>query len=287
MRKTALMLAVLALAGLALSGCHGKDESNAASAGSSNGTSSGITIPAGSGSVATVNGQPVSKTLFQLFANQREQQSGKKLSDQERDDLVNQLVDLELLAQDAKKKGLEQQPDVQGQLLAQYLTTLARAAVQDHIKNVKISESEIQKAYKQRVAHMSGKEYKARHILLKTKAGAEAVIKQLDKGANFAKLAKEKSTGPSASQGGQLGWFAPEDMVPHFSQALEKLKPGHYTEKPVKTRFGWHVILLEATRNKKKPSLDDLRDQIKQTLQRQKVDQYIQQLRKKADIKRG
>ncbi|HYW04660.1 MAG TPA: peptidylprolyl isomerase [Gammaproteobacteria bacterium] len=285
MRKTALMLAILALAGLALSGCQKKDQGNAASAANTNGA--GITIPEGSGSVATVNGHPVSKTLFDLFASQREQQTGKKLTDQEHDDLVNQLVDLELLAQDAKKKGLEQQSDVQGQLLAQYLTTLARADVQDHIKNVKISEDEIQKAYKQRVAHMSGKEYKARHILLKTRAEADAVIKQLDKGADFAKLAKEKSTGPSASQGGQLGWFSPGDMVPKFSQAVEKLKPGHYTEKPVKTRFGWHVILLEATRNKKKPSLDDLRDQIKQTLQRQKVEQYIQQLRKKADIKRG
>ncbi len=284
MRKTAMMAATIALAGVVLGGCkqQGQAPSATATASHSNGT---ITIPVvDKGSVAMVNGQPVSQTLFDLFANQHQQQTGKPLTKEERTRLITQLVDLELLAQNARKKGLDQKPDVNGQLLAQYTTTLAQADVRDHMQNVKISQAEIEKAYKQRVANMSGKEYKARHILLKTKAEAEAVIKQLDHGANFAKLAKEKSTGPSASQGGQLGWFSPQDMVPNFSHAVEQLKPGHYTEKPVKTRFGWHVILLEATRKQTKPSLADLRDSITQTLQRQKVEQYIQQLRKQAKI---
>ena len=131
---------------------------------------------------------------------------------------------------------------------------------------------------------MTGKEYKARHILVKTEDEAKAVVKQLDDGSDFAKLAKEKSTGPSGKTGGDLGWFRPQQMVPPFSDAVAAMKKNTYTKKPVKTQFGWHVIKLEDLRDVQPPKFEDIKDQVKTIVQTKRVQKYVKSLRDKAKI---
>jgi len=151
-----------------------------------------------------------------------------------------------------------------------------------------ISEADIKARYEKEVAAQPPEEeVKARHILVKTKEEAEDIIKQLDKGADFAKLAKEKSTGPSADKGGELGFFTKDQMVPEFSKAAFALKPGEYTKEPVKTQFGWHVIQVEDKRTTPPPPLDQVADQVKQVLMRERYFDVLKDARKnmKVDVK--
>ena len=121
----------------------------------------------------------------------------------------------------------------------------------------------------------STKEYKASHILLETEDDAKAVIAELGKGANFSDLAKKKSVGPSATHGGDLGWFKPDEMVEPFARAVEELKNGEYTKTPVKSDFGWHVILREDSREVPPPSYEQMREQLKMRVQNLQIEEYI------------
>ncbi len=110
------------------------------------------------------------------------------------------------------------------------------------------------------------------------------MIAELDSGANFAELAKSKSTGPTAKNGGDLGWFKPNQMVPPFAQAVSEMKKGSYTKKPVKTQFGWHVIKLEDERKLTPPKFEEVKEQIRSIKTNQKIQQYVIELRKKAKV---
>ncbi|MCU7959794.1 MAG: peptidylprolyl isomerase [gamma proteobacterium symbiont of Bathyaustriella thionipta] len=148
----------------------------------------------------------------------------------------------------------------------------------------KPAEEKVQQRYQELIAKMPKSEFKARHILLEKEDEAKAVIAELDTGADFAELAKQKSTGPSASSGGDLGWFSAGRMVKPFSDATAKLEKGTYTKEPVKTQFGWHVILLEDQRETAPPPLKEVRAQIVQGMQKEILASYIDDLRKNANI---
>ena len=122
-------------------------------------------------------------------------------------------------------------------------------------------------------------QYKARHILVQTQGEADALVNQLNEGADFEALAKEFSTGPSGPNGGDLGWFAPDQMVKPFADAVVALDDGTYTKTPVQTQFGWHVILREESRESEPPTLESVRDAIKQRVEQQKFQDYMQGLR--------
>ena len=132
---------------------------------------------------------------------------------------------------------------------------------------------------------MGKTEYKARHILVKTEDEAKNVIAQLDKGADFAKLAKEKSIGPSGKEGGDLGWFSPDNMVKPFADAAAALKVGTYSKTPVHTQFGWHVIKLEDTRPVSPPSFDELKNQLMNSWRNKMISAYLDRLRSEANVK--
>jgi len=149
---------------------------------------------------------------------------------------------------------------------------------------VVVSEEAIQKEYETAIAAMKGKEYKASHILVDSEDKAKEVIAELKKGGNFAELAKEKSSDSSAANGGDLGWFTPSMMVPPFAQAVAKMEKGKFSEEPVQTPFGWHVILLEDSRAATPPSLTELKPQIQQMLQSKMVNDYLEKLRSGAKI---
>ena len=241
----------------------------------------GATADAAS-AVAVVNGQAVSKTMYEFHVQRRTNGHPELVKPNQRKMLVDELVEMTLLAQDAKKQGVDQQPDVKARIDSLRRAILAQAMVQ-HLKD-SISAEDVQKEYDSRYGGPGELQYKARHILVDSKEKAEDIIKKLENGADFAELAHKESKGPSSRQGGDLGWFSPGQMVEPFSKAVEGLKKGEFTKEPVKTRFGWHVIQLEDTRSEPQPKLAEVEDDIRNQLVQQKLQETVAQLRAKANI---
>jgi peptidyl-prolyl cis-trans isomerase C len=161
---------------------------------------------------------------------------------------------------------------------------LAQTFVRDQIENSPVDDAQIKQRYEERFSGPGGQEYKARHILLETEDQAKAVIAELDSGADFATLAKDKSTGPSGKSGGDLGWFEPGMMVGEFSAATAALTDGNYSKAPVKTQFGWHVILREQSRDLPVPTLESKKEEIRIEIQQERVAKAITDIRDQAKI---
>ncbi|WP_417670263.1 peptidylprolyl isomerase [Roseibium sp.] len=193
--------------------------------------------------------------------------------------LLDVLVDMELLGQAAKGEGIDKDEDFQKQMEFVTLRALRNAYLAQKIDGA-ISEEDVKAAYDKEYADYVGpEELKARHILVKEKAEAEALITELDGGADFAELAKEKSTGPSGPNGGDLGYFTKGQMVPPFEEAALKLEKGTYTKEPVETQFGWHVILLEDKRQQEKPTLEAVSANLRQQLIRDLYAETMEELK--------
>jgi len=198
--------------------------------------------------------------------------------------LLNQLVNMTILAKAARDEGLADDPQVAAALEVAEITTLAQAALRHAFATNPITEDEIQKAFERLYSNDPRNEYKARHILVDDEEKAKALIQELASGADFAELAREHSTGPSGAQGGELGWFEPDQMVAPFSAAVAELDKGAFTRQPVQTQFGWHVILLEDRREAPPVKLDDVRQEIVGQLQRERATAYMQQAREKVEV---
>ncbi len=233
-----------------------------------------------SDAIAEVNGKYISKSSFEMLKKQIAQR-GQPIPDEQ---LINELVKMELLVQEAENKKLAETPEIANQMEMMRRSMLSQAAVKDYIDSHPVTDEELKAEYEKLISAKGSSEYKARHILVKTEDEAKKIIAELKAGAKFEDLAKKKSTGPSASRGGDLGWFAPERMVPPFSEAVIALKNGEFTTEPVQTQFGWHVILRENSRDKTPPSFEELKDRLKATLQKQKVQNYLESLRKQAKV---
>jgi peptidyl-prolyl cis-trans isomerase C len=189
----------------------------------------------------------------------------------------------ELLAREAKKANLDKQADIKQQMDLAGQTVLVRAYVTDWIKKNPVPDAELRKEYDAIKAQMGDKEYKVKHILVEKEDEAKAIVAQLKAGAKFEDLAKKSSKDPgSAPNGGDLDFAAPGSYVPEFSQAMTALKKGEYTETPVKTQFGYHIIKLEDTRAAQFPPLADVKPQIQQRLAQQKAATFRDELRAKA-----
>jgi peptidyl-prolyl cis-trans isomerase C len=195
------------------------------------------------------------------------------------------MISLEVLAQEAKKMGLDKDPEVIQQTELAKQSVLVSAFVQDYTKNHQISDDQLKQEYDKLKATLGNKEYSVRHILVETEPEAKAIIVQLGKKGNFDKIAKEKSKDAgSAAHGGSLGWAVPSNFVPPFANAVLSMKKGTYTKEPVKSQFGWHIIKLDDVRDLKVPSFEELKPQIQQRLQQQSIQEYIANLRSKAKI---
>jgi len=193
--------------------------------------------------------------------------------------LLDVVVDMELLAQAARQDGLDQDPDFKKQLAFLELQALRNAYIAQKIDGA-ISDEDMQAAYDKEYADYEGpEEVNARHILVSDKAEAEALIKELDGGADFVELAKEKSTGPSGPNGGDLGYFGQGQMVKPFEDAVFALEPGDYTKEPVETQFGWHVIKLEDKRRQEKPAFEQVVGELRQQLIREKYEAKMAELK--------
>jgi peptidyl-prolyl cis-trans isomerase C len=242
--------------------------------------------PAASGpAAATVNGTAISQRTVDLIAKQGTA-SGRPDTPEARKSIVDQLVLQVVVAQEAVKKGLDKTPEVSEQLEAIKQSVLANAYVQDFVKNNPVSEEALKAEYERIKATVSGSEYKARHILVAKEAEARDIIAKLKKepGA-FAKLAAEKSKDPgSAAKGGELGWFDLKGMVPEFGAAVSKMEKGTFSDEPVKTQFGYHVILLEDSKPIEAPPLEQVKPQLSQQLQQQAVKKQLDTLKAAAKI---
>ena len=233
--------------------------------------------------VATVNGQAITKdTLDSLTGMIKATSPDGKVDTKS---LLDDLIITELARQEANKTDLANSPDIKEKVKNFTDKLVLDAWAKDKAASFKIGDDELKAAYEKQIAGGDKSEYKARHILMKTKEEAEGIIKDLEKGTDFADLAKKSSDGPSAAQGGDLGWFKPGQMVKPFADAVAKMEKGTYTKEPVQTEFGWHVIKLEDKRDVKPPELEALKPQLKAQLERDKMMAYMQELRGKADVK--
>lgn len=233
--------------------------------------------------IAVVNGQYIAKSTLEALEKEIAERSHGQTFPKEK--LIEELIQRELLVQDAAQKQLDKSPEVLAQLEAAKKALLTQADLQNFIKANPVTEAEIKAEYDSKIAAEKGVEYKASHILVKTEAEAKKLIAELDKGADFAKLANKNSLDAKESQnGGDLGWFSAGQMVAPFSEAVAALEKGKYTKEPVKTQFGYHVILKEDSRPLTPPSLEAVKEQLTPFLQRKKVQGMIEGLRKQAKV---
>jgi peptidyl-prolyl cis-trans isomerase C len=234
--------------------------------------------------IATVNNQPIHMSDVQSAAQSLPAQMQQLSAQQLFPLLVNQLIDRQALLVAAKAEKLQNDPQVAAAMAEAANEKLENAYVQEKIAP-QVTDAAIQAAYKAQYAGKPGPEQvDARHILLKTQAEAQSIIKQLNHGADFAKLAQKYSIDPGAANGGELGWFSQNQMVPAFSNAAFALKPGQYTKTPVQSQFGWHVILCEGKRVSPAPSLADVKDQISQQLADAAIKSTLADARSKVSI---
>ena len=234
-------------------------------------------------SAAMVNGVSIPQSRIDMrvkAATQQNQPDTPELRKSIREDMIN----LEVLAQEAAKLGLDKSTEVTQQIALARQTVLANAFVQDYVKNHPVSDDVLKQEYEKLKMNVGTKEYKARHILVETEAEAKSIIAQLGKKAKFEKLAAKSKDAGSAEHGGELEWAVPSNFVMPFATAMVSLKKGEYTKEPVQTQYGWHVIKLDDVRELKVPSFDELKPQLQQRMQQQNVQNAITELRDKAKI---
>lgn len=235
--------------------------------------------------VATVNGTAIGKNRIDMLVKQGAG-SGKPDSPETRAAIIDQLAMQMVIAEEAVKKGLDKSPEVTERMEMVRQSVLANAYVQDFIKANPVSDEALKAEYERIKATIKGSEYKARHILVEKEAEAKDIIAKLKKDAGaFAKLAMEKSKDPgSKARGGDLGWFDLSRMVPEFGAALSKLEKGKLTQEPVKSQFGYHVILLEDSRPIEAPPFEQVKPNLSQQLQQQNLKKQLDDLKGKAKI---
>jgi len=231
----------------------------------------------------TVNGKAIPKARLDFVVKQRAAQ-GTPDNAQLRKTILDALITQEVVAQEAERKGMAKSAEVQTQLALARQQVLIQAYMQDYFKSRPITDEQMQAEYVKVKASRGDKEYKARHILVDKDTEALDIIAQLQKGAKFEDLAKNSKDPGSKDRGGDLDWNPPTTFVKPFAEALAKLEKGKYTEAPVQSQFGWHVIMLEDVRAIQFPEFDAVKQQIRNMLQEQEVQKLIAELRSKAKI---
>ena len=231
----------------------------------------------------TVNGKAIPKPRFDFVLKQRLAQ-GAPNNEQTRQSILDNLVTQEVFAQEADRTGLAKSADVRAQIDLLRQQVLAQAVFQDYFKKHPIKDEQILAEYGKIKASRGDKEYKARHILVDKDTEAQDIVAQLRKGGKFVDLAKQSKDPGSKDRGGELDWSPPGTYVKPFAEALAKLEKGKYTETPVQTQFGWHVIQLDDVRPTLFPPFEEIKPQLLGRIQEQEAQKLIQDLRAKAKI---
>jgi len=232
---------------------------------------------------ATVNGQPISQNVYNAFIAEQKAQ-GAPDSPELQNAVKEELVRREILAQEAKKKGLDKNANIQGQIELARQSVLIRAYLSEHVKANPISDAQLKSEYDLIKHNLGSVEYKARHVLVEKEDDAKAIIAKLEKGEKFSELAKVSKDPGSKDKGGELDWSSPNAYVKPFGEALGKLKKGEHTKTPVKTDFGYHVIQLDDSRPMTPPPFDQVKPQLQQRASQQQVENLVKDLRSKAKV---
>ena len=241
-------------------------------------------LPAVAQNAAIVNGKPVPKARMDVLAQQLAA-AGRPVTPEMQGQLREEVVAREIFMQEAQKQGLDATDDYKNQLELARQAILIRQLFDNYRKANAVSDADAQAEYDKFVTANSGKEFKARHILVEKEDQAQKILADLKKGAKFEDLAKKQSKDPgSGANGGDLDWAAPGSFVPEFSEAMIKLKKGETTPAPVKSQFGYHVIRVDDIRQAQLPKLDEVKPQIVQQLQQQRLQKYQEELRAKAKV---
>jgi peptidyl-prolyl cis-trans isomerase C len=235
--------------------------------------------------IATIDGKPVSEAELALALQSVDQQYSQLPPEQRRAAAFMAIMEIRLLADKAVAEGLDKDPDFQRRMAFLQQRAL-HSEVIDKDVGAKITDADVRARYDKQMADTPPvNEVKARHILVKTKEEAEAIVKQLDGGGDFQKLANEHTTDPSGkTTGGDLGYFAPGQMVPEFEKAAFTLNVGQYTKEPVQSQFGWHIIMVEDKRAQQPPAYDTVRDEVRNLVFREKYFAMVTDLRKAAKV---
>jgi peptidyl-prolyl cis-trans isomerase C len=231
--------------------------------------------------VATVNGTPISREAYDDYL--KGLLRGKPATDvtpDEKNQVLDQMINMQLIAAQAEKDGLDKDPDVATRIALLRTQILADAAAQKYVKANEPSDQELHAAYD---TATDKTEYHASHILVPTKEKAEQLIKKIKGGAKFEDVAKAESTDNSKANGGDLGWFTLARMVKPFGDAVKALKKGDITQEPVQTQYGWHIIKLQDTRD---APFDQMKSQLTNGIMQKKFADYIEGLKKNAKIEK-
>ena len=243
-----------------------------------------VALPVVAQNLAIVNGKAVPKERADVLKLQVER-SGRPVTPEMESQIKEEVIAREIFLQEAQKRGLEATEDYKTQMELARQTILIRELFADYQKKNPVTDADIKAEYDKFASANSGKEYKASHILVQTEDEAKAIIASIKKGAKFEDIAKKQSKDPgSGAQGGDLDWANPGSYVPEFTEALVKLEKGKMTQTPVKSKFGWHVIRVDNVRDAQLPKLDEVKPQIGQQLQQQRLAKFQEELRAKAKV---
>jgi peptidyl-prolyl cis-trans isomerase C len=247
-----------------------------------------ISAAASAQNVAIVNGKAVPKARVEALiamATAQAKAQGQQLPPNFEQQAKDEVITREIFMQEAAKRSLDASDDYKAQMELARQSILIRALVEDEKKKSSVSDAEIKTEYDKYAKENGGKEYKARHILVEKEDAAKAIIAQLKKGGKFEDIAKKQSKDSgSGANGGDLDWANAASYVKEFSDAMVALTKGKTSETPVKSQFGYHIIRLEDVREAKLPSMDDVKPQIKQQLEQQKMTKFQDDLRKSAKV---
>lgn len=241
-------------------------------------------LPALAQNIAVVNGKAVPTSRVEALKQQVER-SGRPVTPEMMGQIKEELIAREVFMQEARKRGLDASEDYKNQIELARQSILIRELFADFQKKNPVTDAEVKAEYDKFVAANGGKEYRARHILVEKEDEALDLIAQIKKGGNFEELAKKASKDPgSGANGGDLDWANAGSYVPEFSAAMAKLEKGQMTDTPVKTQFGFHIIRVDDMRDTKLPALEEVKPQVSQQLQQQKIAKYQETLRAKAKV---
>ena len=279
MQRTLRNLAVALVAASFALGAAAQDEPKK----SSKKSSSAAASSASAGKVV-VNGVTIPQSRIDAM-NRELTNQGQPDTPERHQAVKEELINREVLAQAAAKRGLDRNPDIQAQMAMAQQAVLVRALFEDEVKKNPITDADLQKQYEQFKSQMGTNEYKVRHILVDKEDDAKAIIAELNKGGDFAKIAKEKSKDPgSKDNGGDLDWGPAARYVKPFADAIQSMQKGQTTSTPVKTDFGYHVIRLDDVRPLKVPEFSELKEQFRQRAQQAQIQKLVMELRQKAKI---
>ena len=234
--------------------------------------------------VAIVNGKAVPTARVEALA-QQVAASGRPVDDAVRAQLKEEVVLREIFMQEAQKRGIAATAEYKAQMELARQTIMIRALFADYQKKNPVTDAELKAEYDKFAAANAGQEFRARHILVEKEDEAKAIIASIKGGASFEDIAKKQSKDPgSGANGGDLDWAAAGSYVAEFSEAMVKLGKGQMTDAPVKSQFGWHIIRVDDVRQAKLPDFNEVKPQIAQQMQQQKLSAFQQNLREKAKV---